>query len=103
MIYVVGGGGGSNGYGETSTRASRRTPYFTFSSSLQLLLATNSKAKFKALLIVSEIKNKDRFLIYGPTTLFLILYRRQVVEGVTECTLDYGELPKGNYLPPVQY
>ena len=26
------------------------------------------------------------------TTLFLILYRRQVVEGVTECTLDKGEL-----------
>ena len=37
------------------------------------------------------------------TMLFLILYRRQVVEGVTECTLDQGERPKGNYLPPVQY
>ena len=30
--------------------------------------------------------------------ILLMLYRRQVVEGVTECTLD-----KGNYLPPVQY
>ena len=27
----------------------------------------------------------------------------QVVEVVTECTQDYGELPKGNYMPPVQY
>ena len=31
------------------------------------------------------------------TTLFLILYRKQVVEGVTECTLDSGEL--GGELP----
>ena len=27
----------------------------------------------------------------------------EVVEGVAECTLYYGELPKGNYLPLVQY
>ena len=40
---------------------------------------------------------------YHATMLFLILYRRKVVEGVTECKLDLGELPKGNYLPPVQY
>ena len=44
---------------------------------------------------VCDIKSKK--------TLSLILYRRQVVEGVTECTLNQGEFPKANYLPPVKY
>ena len=30
---------------------------------------------------------------FSGTKLFLILYRRQVVEGITECTLDWGERP----------
>ena len=39
------------------------------------------------------------FYVQNYTTmLFLIMYRRQVVQGVTECTLNYGELPTGNFL-----
>ena len=43
--------------------------------------------------LYQQIKKKSQSNIHA--TLFLRLYRRQVVEGVTECTLDQGELPKG--------
>ena len=59
--------------------------------------------KMQLLMVPMYVYESVTFIDNTGTTICLILNRRQVVEGVTECTLDLGELPKRNYLPPVQY